>query len=186
MLVAQGDYSGAADLLEAVVEVQPLAEYAIAWGDALTADGRADEAADAYALVGAIAQLYEANGVNVDLELALYDADHTPGDAAVAKARKALIERPSIVGHDVLAWNLFRAGAVAEAADEMTKALATGSRDPQLRFHAAAIANADGDRAGAVEHLEIVLAGNPRFSAHLVGEVADLAAELGLVMPPAA
>jgi hypothetical protein len=66
----------------------------------------------------------------------------------------------------------------------MAKALATGSRDPLIRFHAAAIAAAVGDRAAAVKHLRIVLGSNPRFSALLADDVARLATHLGLEMPP--
>src|SRR5206468_12682697 len=115
-------------------------QYAIARGDALTAAGRPSDAAAAYELVGVIGKLYAANGVNVDLELALFDADHHPGSASVAKARKALRARPSTLGHDVLAWNLYRAGGsshLAEAAKQSAMALALGSRDPQERYHAA-------------------------------------------------
>jgi tetratricopeptide (TPR) repeat protein len=177
VLVAQGRYGEAADLLAEVVKVQPLAEYAIAQGDALTAAGRKSEAASAYALVDVIGRLYAANGVNVDLELALFAADHSPGSAAVKRARQALADRPSILGHDVLAWNLFRAGKAAEAAEaakESALALRLGSRDPLLRYHAAAIAFARGDRTKAIEHLRVVLEGNPHFSAWLAPDVERL------------
>jgi tetratricopeptide (TPR) repeat protein len=183
-LVALGEYGRAAKVLTRLVDVQPLPEYAIALGDARAASGDRAGAQEAYALVGVIAQLFRANGVNVDLEIALFDADHHPGPAAVAAARKALVDRPSILGHDVLAWNLHRAGKDDEAREEMAKALATGSRDPLIRFHAAAIADAMGDRAAAVEDLRIVLGSNPRFSAALADDVAGLAAHLGLEMPP--
>jgi tetratricopeptide (TPR) repeat protein len=184
LLVAQGRYQEAADLLEEVLDVQPLAEHAIARGDALTAAGRPDDAEDAYALVDTIAELYEANGVDVDLELALFDADHRPGNDAVDQARRALKTRPGIFGHDVLAWNLFRAGSIEAASDEMGLALVTGSKDPQLRFHAAAIADASGDRQAAATHLGIVLSTNPRFSAALVDEVGALAERYGMTVPP--
>jgi tetratricopeptide (TPR) repeat protein len=183
MMVAQGRYQEAADLLEGVLDVQPLAEHAIARGDALIGAGQPDEAEEAYALVDTIAKLYESNGVDVDLELAVFQADHQPGEPAVEDAREALKTRPGIFGRDALAWNLFRAGEVEPAADEMEKALETGSRDPQLRFHAAAIADAAGDRASAATHLEIVLSTNPRFSAALVDEVGALAERYGMAVP---
>lgn len=185
LLVAQESYDEAAEVLAGLVERQPLIEYAIAHGDALAAAGRADEADDAYGLVAGIAALQEANGVQVDVDLALFDAEQDPGGDAVAQARRGLEQRPSIIGHDALAWNLFRAGELDEAREEAERALATGSEDPALRFHAAAIAQAAGDEAAAREHLAIVLAGNPRFSAALVDDVAALAADLGLEMPPA-
>lgn len=186
LLVAQGRYDEAADVLAGLVERQPLIEYAIAHGDALTAAGRTDEAADAYAVVDGIAALQEANGVEVDVDLALFSAEQDPGDEAVARARRGLEQRPSIIGHDALAWNLLRNGEVDEARDEAAEALATGSEDPSIRFHAAAIAYAAGAEDEAREHLEIVLSGNPRFSAALIDDVVTLADELGLDVPPPA
>lgn len=186
VLVAQERYDEAADLLAPVVEGQPLIEYVVAHGDALTAAGRDDEAADSYALVDGIARLLKANGVIVDIDLALFDAQQDPGPAAVRRARRALEVRPSIVGHDALAWSLFRADDVDGAVTEIEAALETGSQDPLIRYHAAEISAAIGDRDAAIEHLEIVLATNPRVAAIHVDDVENLADELGLQMPPPA
>ncbi|MDP9404821.1 MAG: tetratricopeptide repeat protein [Actinomycetota bacterium] len=183
-LVARGEPAAAAEVLADVVRVLPTAEHAIAHGDALAAAGRKAEATEAYALVDVIARLYRANGVNVDLELALFEADSSPGAEAVEQARRAAKERPSIQGHDALAWALFTAGKVDEAWPEARRALATGSRDPLLRFHAAAIAEARGQRDVAARHLRVVLDTNPRFSAVLAAKVASLAAKHGLQVPP--
>lgn len=183
-LVARGDPAGAADLLAEVVRVLPTAEHVIAQGDALAAAGRRDEATEAYALVGAIAGLNRANGVNVDLELAVFAADHSPGDTTVDQARQAVRSRRSVAGHDALAWSLFTAGEVDRAWPEAVKALALGTRDPQVRFHAAAIAMAGGKRDLAARHLAVVLQTNPRFSAAQAPAVARLAARLGLAVPP--
>ncbi|HMJ74354.1 MAG TPA: tetratricopeptide repeat protein, partial [Iamia sp.] len=90
LLVAQERYDEAADVLAGLVERQPLIEYAIAHGDALAAAGRSDEADDAYGLVEGIAALQEANGVQIDVDLALFDAEQDPGDEAVAQARRGL------------------------------------------------------------------------------------------------
>lgn len=184
LLVAQARYGEAGDLLHQVVRAQPLAEYAIAEGDAYRAAGDDRAADDAYGLVGAITDLYRANGVDVDLELALFDADRNPTERSLAAARRALQDRPSILGHDVVAWNLHRLGRDGDAARHVAKALETGSREPLLRFHAAVIAAARGERGQARAHLEVVLGSNPRFSAAHVDEVAALADELGLEMPP--
>lgn len=62
----------------------------------------------------------------------------------------------------------------------------TGSQDPLIRYHAAEISAAIGDRDAAIEHLEIVLATNPRVAAIHVDDVENLADELGLQMPPPA
>lgn len=183
ILVAQARYAEAADVLAGVVDRLPAAEYAIAHAEALGAAGRTDEAAEAAALVGAIATLYRANGVNVDLELAVFEADERPGDEAVDQARRAARGRPSVLGHDALAWALFTDGRVEAAATEMARALVLGSRDPQVRYHAARIAEARGDRRAAVGHLQVVLDTNPRFSARHAAGVAALAGRLGLALP---
>ena len=178
VLIARDRLLDAADLLKEVLEVQPTAEAAILRADTLRAAGHPDPTADA--LVGAIVKLYRANGVNTDLEMALHRTDRDPGPAAVADARKAAAARPSTLGHEVLAWALHRAGDDTAAWREMRKALALGSRDPQLHYHAAEIAFARGDTTTARTHLRIVLAGNPRFSPLAAPEVQRLAHELGL------
>ena len=184
VLVARGDPAGAAELLGEVVKVLPTAEVAVAHGDALAAAGDQAGAAEAYGLVEAIARLYRANGVDVDLELALFAADHSPGRAAVAQARRAVGARPSTQAHDALAWALFTAGQADAAWKEAGRALALGTRDPLIRFHAAAIAAATGRTELAAGHLGAVLATNPRFSAAHAAAVADLARTLGLAAPP--
>lgn len=179
ILVAQGRYAAAASLLDQIVRVQPLVQYAIALGDARTAAGDTAAASSAYALVDVIAKLFTANGVRLDVEIALFDADHHAGAHAVSEARSALRARPSTLAHDVLAWNLYRVGQFDEASTESTRALALGSRDPQERYHAAAIAYARHDDASAKADIKIVLSENPRFSARLAPDVEQLAHQLG-------
>jgi tetratricopeptide (TPR) repeat protein len=186
VLVADGHPAAAAQLLTHVVQQQPLAEYVIAEGDDFAAAGQPAAADQTYQLVGAIERLYKANGVNVDLELALFDADHTPGAAALARARSGFKVRPSYLGHEVVAWNLFRSGRLSAARREMTRALAVGSDDPLLRFQAAVVAHAAGDDAAARRDLAIVLGGNARFSALYQAQEVALAAPLGLSVPPSA
>lgn len=178
VLLARGQLLDAAALLDQVLAVQPTAEAAILRSDALRVASHRDATADA--LVGAIAKLYRANGVNTDLEMALYRADHDPGRSVVSEARAALRERPSTLGHDVLAWSLHRAGDDRAAWTEMQRALALASRDPQLRYHAAVIADALGNERAARRHLRVVLDENPRFSPLAVRPIADLARKLGL------
>ncbi len=184
VLVARGRPAEAAELLSQVVQDQPLAEYAIALGDALVGAGRPDEAARAYDRVDAIQALYAANGVNVDLELALFAADRRPGKAALAQAKRGFEDNPSLFGHGVVAWNLFKVGKLDEAAEEAAAALRLGSKEPFQRHHAAAIALARGDRAAAGNHLGTLLDTNPRYSAAAVADVERLAGELGLAVPP--
>ncbi|GAC1313661.1 MAG: hypothetical protein NVSMB12_05660 [Acidimicrobiales bacterium] len=186
VLVARGHPAAAADLLAEVVKTQPLTQYVISEGDDYAAAGMAERAAQAYALVDVITRLYRAGGVNVDVENALYEADHHPTAAAVDAARRALKDRGGVTGHDTLAWALYGVGRVKEAKAEIDQVLAVGDRDPQFRFHAAAIDAAAGDQAGATAELDLVLGGNPHFSALYQPKIAELAARLGRNVPPPA
>jgi tetratricopeptide (TPR) repeat protein len=164
---ASGDLDGAAELYAAAVRTIPLPEYVVAYGDVLTAAGRQDEAAAQYALVAAIQQLYAANGVDTDLELALYTADHgRPEDLprAVEQARAQVSMRPSIVAWDVLAWTLYRSGDLDGAAEASKEALRLGTRNALMQFHAGMIAAARGETAEAITFLESALELNPHFS----------------------
>jgi Flp pilus assembly protein TadD len=115
--------------------------------------------------VRAIEQLFRANGVRVDLELALFDADH--GDdpaAAVATARLGYDQRPSTKGDDVLGWALYRDGQLSEAARYADRAVRLGTRDPMILFHAGMIANATGQTSLARDRLSAALDLNSGFS----------------------
>ena len=180
LLVAEGKAAEAAALLGDLVAEVPAPEFVVAHADALAGSGRSAEVDDAADLVSAISDLYAANGVQLDVELVLFDADRGDTKGALARAEDAVEARPGVFSWDALAWARFRAGDIDSASEAMKKALRLGTRDPQLRFHAAAIAAADGDRAAAVEHLRIVQSTNPRFSARLWPEVRDLAVELGV------
>src|SRR5918993_2857942 len=150
---ATGNLDRAAELYAEAVRAIPLPEFVVAYGDVLSATGRQDEAAAQFALVAAIQQLYAANGVDTDLELALYPADHgLPEELprAVQHAQAAVAARPSIVAWDVLAWTLYRSGDLDGAAAASNEALRLGTRSALMQFHAGMIAAARGETAQAV------------------------------------
>ena len=62
----------------------PLAEHVIVLGDLLALAGQRERADEQYDVARAEAGLLRANGVDVDLELALFEADHGDPAAAVA------------------------------------------------------------------------------------------------------
>lgn len=164
---ARGDLDAALPLFAEAATRLPSAENAAAYGDALAAAGRTREAAAQYAVVEAIQQLQAEAGVDVDLELALFRADHGDRAAAAeaaAQAREIVAARPSVVAWDVLAWAAFKAGDLATAQDAAAQALRLGGDDPRMLFHAGMIAAAAGDRAAAIARLEAALAANPAFS----------------------
>ncbi len=71
--------------------------------------------------------------------------------------------RTDVYAWDLLAWALYKNGRPAEAAAAMAQALALGTRDSRLYFHAGMIHRGLGDDAKARAYLERALALNPRF-----------------------
>jgi len=143
----------------------PLPQYVSMLGDLQRADGRAAEAAKQYALIGVIERLLVANGVQTDLETALFDVDHGIRlQASLALARHAQRERPSIDGDDVLAWALERTGHCGEALRYSRRALRLGTRDALKYFHRGEIERCLGDHAAARSWFRRSLALNPHFS----------------------
>jgi tetratricopeptide (TPR) repeat protein len=162
---ARGDFATAETDFAAAIKIMPLPEFVIALGETYQAAGEQDLAAQQYALVQAMIQLYAQNGVNSDVELALFLADHgTDMNDALAKARAGFDKRPSIKGADVLGWTLYRAGQYQEAQQYSQQALRLGTKDSSMLFHAGMIAAARGDKAGAISFLQRALAINPSFS----------------------
>ncbi len=162
---AQGDLDEAIDLYQQAVDTIPLPEFAIALGEAQEAAGRTAEAEQTYELVRAIQKLFEANGVNVDLDLALFEADH--GDdpsAAVELARRAYEDQPNVKAADALAWALYRAGRLDEARRYAEEAVRLGTPYGRFFFHAGMIAKAQGDTAAARQYLTRAAEDHPHFS----------------------
>src|SRR4029453_12243710 len=109
------------------------------------ANGQPNEAKQQYDLVRAMQQLNAGAGMDVDLELALFDADH-PATAlragganltqAIERARASYARRPSIYGADALAWALYQHGEYSEAWRYSQLALRLGTRDAAMRYRA--------------------------------------------------
>ena len=116
-------------------------------------------------MIGAIERLLAANGVKTDLETALFEVDHgiRPGHA-LALARLAHAERPSIDGDDVLAWALARNGRCAEALTYSKRALRLGTKDALKYFHRGMVERCLGDKREGHRWFSRALAVNPQFS----------------------
>ncbi len=128
------------------------------------AAGDARRAADDRATVEAIARLAGANGVVYDRTLALYLANHgLDPERAVRLAAKELTVRADVDGYDTSAWALLAAGRPADADAAMRKALALGTRDARLLYHAGMIAAALGDTPRARALLGQAIELDPSF-----------------------
>ncbi len=176
---ARGDYDDAIALYSQVVARYPIPEYVIALGDVYRAADREDEAAGQYGLVAAIDRLYRANGVNTDLQMALFFADHDLRlDEALRQARTEYERRGSIQAADVLAWALYRSGQYEEALEYSREALRLGTQDALMLFHAGMIYDRLGEYEKARDHLERAIEINPGFSVLYAGTAADTLQEL--------
>src|SRR5439155_25833548 len=110
----------------------------------------------------------------VDLELALFDADHGRPRDALAAARAEWHRRHSILVADALGWALHRVGRDGEALRYAWFAQRLGYRSAQISFHAGMIELGLRERVAARRDLEHAVAINPNFSI-LQSPVADRA-----------
>ena len=162
---AQGDSEEAIQLLNQAVSSMPMPEFVILLGDLYQTTGQHKAADQQYKLLATIEKIHRANGVDMDMEIALFKADHNQDlQETLALARQSFENRPSIHGADVLAWALYKNGHYEEAQKYSEEALRLGTRDALKLFHAGMIALELGNETGAREYLEQALAINPHFS----------------------
>jgi tetratricopeptide (TPR) repeat protein len=162
---ARGRLPRAIELQRRAVEAVPLPHLVAQLGDLLHAAGRRQEARAQYDLVRVIERVQAANGVNSDLETALYRSDHgiRLGETLVL-ARRAQADRPSILGDDVLAWALLRNGRCGEALSWSKRSLRLGTRDASFLFHRGMIERCLGNHAESRRWFACALETNPHFS----------------------
>ncbi len=176
---AQGRYSDAIVFYRRAIAVVPFPAYAAALYDLDIQTGRSDDARKQLALVEFISKLNPVNERLFYRELALFYADHDLKRAeSIDLAKKELTVRRDIYTWDILAWVLFKNGRVAEAAEAMDKALALGTPDALLDFHAGMIANQLGQSQRAQSLLQQALDLNPNFHLVYAGQARDLVGQL--------
>ena len=161
---ARGDDLLAVERFSDVVSRYPSAEFVAALADLYRATGRQALAEQQEDVVRAIHELASESGVNVDLELALFDADHGHPARALEAARAEWRRRQSVHVADAYAWALYTNGRYALASALSERALALGTRNALFLFHAGMIRLELGDERGAARYLSAALATNPNFS----------------------
>ena len=173
VVTAEGDSAAAIAQYQAIVERLPLPEFVIALGELYEATGDLTAAQAQYDLVAIMQQLNVAAGMNVDLEMALFNASHGQDPAkVVTEARAAYAARPTIYAADALAWALYQAGDYDEAWSYSQESRRLGTQDAMLYFHAGMIAQQRGEVEMAHTLLQQALSINPYFSP-LYGAVAQ-------------
>ena len=162
---ARGRSARAIDLAQRATEAVPLPQFVATLADLYSVRGDRARAREQVELIGAIERLQAANGVNSDLELALFRIDHgiRLGET-LELARKARAARPSIHGDDVLAWALARNGRCEEALAYSKRSLSLGTRDASFAFHRGMIERCLGRTGEARAWFRRAVDLNPHFS----------------------
>jgi tetratricopeptide (TPR) repeat protein len=144
ILLGQSRFREAVDVLQNAVKLNPLPEYQWTLAEALRVAGNENEASEVEA------QLCQRGASSDPRTLALYLATrHESPETALRLARAELDSRSDVFTHDALAWSLAAAGRLTEAHSEMQRALAEGTQDARLFFHAGIIASQAGHAADA-------------------------------------
>lgn len=164
LLGTSGQVAKADALWQTVVAKMPIPEYLLAYGELLESTGRVDAARDQYAVVSASAQLARANGVDYDLEIAHYEADHGDSAEAVRVASAEWARRQSISAADAYGWALHSAGKSKQAVPYLLKANRLGTKDSRVLFHLGMAQAGAGDKVAAKRTLTRALALDPHFS----------------------
>ncbi len=153
LAVARGDLPEAVRRWEAVVAQLPLPEYLTELGEVHLALGDRDAAEQQFAVVDATIDLLTRNGVNTDLETALFEADHGSPADALAVARAEWQRRRSIHVADVLAWALHASGRDRAALPLARAATRLGTEEARLWLHRGHVEAALGLDDAARAHL---------------------------------
>ncbi|CAA9347335.1 MAG: FIG01127475: hypothetical protein [uncultured Nocardioidaceae bacterium] len=161
LAVAEGDLTLAVGRWEDVVAQLPLPEYLTELGELHLALGRRAEAREQFSVVEVTIDLLTANGVNADLETALFDADHGSAADALTVARAEWRRRKSIHVADLLAWALHVNGRDREALRLSRQATRLGTEEARLWLHRGRIEAALGMDGAARVHLRRGLAADP-------------------------
>ncbi len=159
LAAANGRPAEAIDRWRRLVARLPLPEYAIALGEAQLAAGHPPAARRAFALVRAQEAIQRDAGVDIDGEIAVFEATHGDRARAVELGRRAWASAPSVRSADALGWALTRAGRPHAGLRWARRALALGWRDPLALHHAGIAALAAGRRAEGERRLQAALRG---------------------------
>jgi tetratricopeptide (TPR) repeat protein len=125
--------------------------------------GRTADAAKMYAEFerGALAQVALPNNANMELIAYYAEHAHQPKEA-LRIARSEIENRHDTWALDAYAWALYTDRQYAAAGQQIEKALAIGTRDAVLYYHAGAIEAACGKKAQANRYLQQSLDLNPK------------------------
>ena len=163
---AQGKFDEAITLYQRVIALAPRGEFFQALGDLYVFMGKSTEAKPWHErALNAYLKSVEQGNAHYYHHLAGFYSDAQENQAeALRWARKDLEVRHSVYARDSLAWALYKNGDFASAAKEAAHALALGTKDAHLLFHAAIIYSRAGELERGSALLQEALAVNPRYN----------------------
>ncbi|MEU2159144.1 hypothetical protein ABZ532_29750 [Streptomyces sp. NPDC019396] len=179
-LAALGRSDEAVRDYEAALRAPALPEYALQAGELYESLGLDGDAENRYALLRTRAAEAREYGVNEELVLGRYEADHGEAASAVRRltaewdrgARNAFVA-------DALGWALHQAGRSREGLEYAKRAKAVGIRSALFSYHQGEIERTLGESGPARRHLAEALRINPYFSPLLAGRAKKALATLG-------
>ncbi len=163
--VNKGEYKEAQELYEKALEKNSLPEYLIALGDLYTLTGEKELAEEQYQKVKFIITMFKEKGVDTDLELALFNADHNRNLKESLKNAENSLENgsQSIKTYHVLAWTNYKLGNYEDAGKNIQQALRLNTKDPLMLYHAGKIYDKMGMQDKAKEYSDLALKVNPYY-----------------------
>lgn len=177
---AEDDYRGALEIVEKLLATVPTPELAAQAGDLQRLLGNEEKAEQDFVLAERLERDGWKNEEPQPAALArfLAERDRKIGEA-VTLAEEAASQRGDISTEDALAWAYFKAGRISEALAASKRARRTGTLDPRVLYHAAAISQASGDLSEARRLVDKALASNPHFDPVAGRAAVALQASLG-------
>jgi tetratricopeptide (TPR) repeat protein len=167
-LAALGRTSEALNAYQVALAKQPTPQYALELGELYESLGLAQAARVQYDTLRALAAKDAAAGVDDELVLGVFEADHGDAQDAVRRLRAEWTRQPGIPVADALGWALHRAGqdeeALKFASAATDKVHGGGVRDALYAFHRGMIERELEKFASARRHLQEALQINPYFS----------------------
>ena len=167
--MASGDFAHAIDYLGKAYDQSPLVETAWLLGDAREAAGDTKGAETARAEL--VKHGRQVDGRTLSLFFSTVNRDR---EEAVSLALAEKKVRDDIYTEDALGWALYRKGDIPGARAASDKAMALGTKDARLIYHAGAIRIAGGDKAAGEKLVREALKLNPAFDRTGAAEAAKL------------
>ncbi|HZX37448.1 MAG TPA: tetratricopeptide repeat protein [Streptomyces sp.] len=167
------DYQAALDHAE-------LPAYALEAGELYSSLELDGDAASQYEKLRKRSERAGIDGVNEELVLGLFEADHGDPQSAVQRLQAEWDRgHRSIYVEDALGWALYRAGRATDALTYAKSATEQGLRSPLFAYHRGEIERALGLSGPARRHLGEALRINPYFSPLLAPAAEEALEELG-------